>query len=215
MSDSSNEKPRLLLASASPRRRELLGLLGVSFTVIVSRFNEDSLAHLQNGEEYVRQASEGKANEVATRRSGFILGVDTDVVAPNGRILGKPENGDAARQMLALLSGQTHRVYSGITLIHADAPGQIRQRETRVVRTDVTFAPLPQAAIEAYVRTGEPLDKAGGYGIQGGAMPFVTRVDGDISNVIGLPLWTVAEMLTAFGVPLWKPEEGRAGAAPQ
>lgn len=199
------EPARVLLASASPRRRSLLGLLGVNFTVVVSRFDERSLAHLADPEEYVREAAAGKAAEVAARRSGYVLGVDTDVVSPDGAILGKPADADEARRMLRSLSGRAHRVYSGVALLHTSAPGQVERTEVRIVRTDVTFADLPDAAIDAYVATGEPMDKAGAYGIQGGAMPFVTRVEGDISNVIGLPLWTVAEMLTAFGVPLWRP----------
>ncbi len=198
-------RPRLLLASASPRRRELLARLGVRFTVVASRFDEASLASIADPEEYVRRAAAGKAHEVARRRSGIVLSVDTDVVAPDGAILGKPSNADDARRLLRKLSGQTHTVYSGVVLLEVGGNGgeRILRSETRVIATHVTFADLPDAAIDAYVATGEPLDKAGAYAIQGGAMPFVTRVDGDLSSVIGLPLWTVGEMLTNFGVPLW------------
>jgi septum formation protein len=155
----------------------------------------------------VRRAAAGKAQDVARRRAGIILGVDTDVVAPDGAILGKPADANEARRLLRLLSGQTHHVYSGVVLLEVgeNSDERILRSETRVITTRVTFADLPDAAIDAYVATGEPLDKAGAYAIQGGAMPFVTRVDGDLSNVIGLPLWTVAEMLSAFGVPLWNP----------
>jgi septum formation protein len=170
---------------------------------VVSRFNEGSLSHLTDAEEYVIAAATGKAEEVAQRRSGIILGVDTDVVASEGDILGKPIDADDAKRMLRRLSGKTHRVYSGVVLLRAKE-GIIQQRENRVVATDVTFGDLPDAAIEAYVATGEPLDKAGAYGIQGGGMPFVKRIDGDHSNVIGLPLWTVTELLTQFNVPLWE-----------
>lgn len=202
-----NSPRRLLLASASPRRRELLARLGVRFTVVTSRFDENSLVHVLDPEDYVRQAASGKAHEVARRRAGIILGVDTDVVDPDGAILGKPADAKEARDLLRRLSGKTHVVYSGVTLLETGDGGDARilRSETRVVATRVTFADLPDAAIDAYVATGEPFDKAGGYAIQGGAMPFVTRMDGDLSNVIGLPLWTVAEMLTAFGVPLWNP----------
>lgn len=199
------EGPRLLLASASPRRRELLGLLGVRFTVVVSRFDENTLAHLTNGEEYVRRAAEAKADEVAARRTGLILGVDTDVVAPGGGILGKPANAADARRMLRALSGATHRVYSGVVLLESRGEHAVVRRDARVVETRVTFVDLPDAAINAYIATGEPFDKAGGYAIQGGALPFVSRVEGDLSNVIGLPLPTLAAMLTEFGVGLWKP----------
>lgn len=201
-----SEERRLLLASASPRRRELLGTLGVRFTVVVSRFNEDTLSYITDGEEFVRTAATKKAEEVASRREGLILGVDTDVVAPDGSILGKPTDPEDAKRILRFLRGKTHRVYSGVVLLDSDGRGTIVRRETRVVRTDVTFANVPDTAIENYVATGEPLDKAGAYGIQGAAMPFVTRIEGDLSNVIGLPLWTVAEMLTGFGMSLWKPQ---------
>lgn len=194
----------LFLASASPRRRELLARLGVRFTVVVSRFDEATLPRQIDGAEYVRRAAQAKAQEVARRRSGLILGVDTDVVAPDGQILGKPADAEEARRMLRRLSGRTHTVFSGVALMHSDGSADgITDCEIRVVATAVTLAELPDTAIDAYVATGEPLDKAGGYGIQGGAMPFVTRVEGDPSNVIGLPLWTVAEMLAARGVPLW------------
>ena len=194
--------PRLLLASASPRRRELLGLLGVRFTVVASRFDENSLAHLTDPEAYVPAAAEGKAREVAGRRAGIVLGVDTDVVAPDGRILGKPRDDEDAVAMLRSLAGRTHRVYSGVALLESDGR-TVTRRDVRLVETRVTFGDLSDDAVRAYVATGEPRDKAGAYGIQGGALAFVTRIDGDLSNVIGLPLWTLAEMLKAFGVPLW------------
>lgn len=193
---------RLLLASASPRRRDLLRRLGVRFSVVVSRFDEASLSHLRDAEEYVVRAASGKAEEVATRRNGLILGVDTDVVAPDGRILGKPADAQEAFAMLRALSGRTHTVYSGVTLVEAEK-GRVLRRESRLVATRVTMAELPDRAIAAYVATGEPMDKAGGYGMQGGALAFVTRIDGDPSSVIGLPLWTVATLLDAFGAPLW------------
>jgi septum formation protein len=205
------ETPRLLLASASPRRRELLALLGVRYNVAVSRFAEETLAHLTDPIEYVRRAAESKAAEVAHRHPGsLVLGVDTDVVAPDGTILGKPRDAADAHRLLRSLSGHTHSVYSGVSLLQADAAGEIVRRTVRVEETRVTFAVLPDSAIAAYVATGEPMDKAGAYGIQGGAMAFVTRIEGDLSNVIGLPLWTVGEMLASFGVPLWKPRESAA-----
>ena len=192
----------LLLASASPRRRDLLDLVGVRYLVVVSRFDEASLRHLTNPEEYVRAAATGKAEEVASRREGVILGVDTDVVAPDGTILGKPEDTDDACRMLRSLSGRTHRVLSGVCLLRSRG-GDIVQRDLRVVETAVTFADLPNDAIQAYVGTGEPMDKAGAYGIQGGGLAYVVRLDGDLSNVIGLPLPTVTAMLPAFGISLW------------
>lgn len=203
MSDASGAAPRLLLASASPRRRELLALLGVRFTVIVSRFDEDSLKHLTDPVEYVRAAALGKAEEVASRRAGITLGCDTDVVSPDGAILGKPTDADDARQLLRSLSGKTHSVYSGVALLESLEPGVVTRRNVRVVETRVTFDRLSDAAIDAYVATGDPMDKAGAYGIQSGALGFVTRLDGDLSNVIGLPLPTLRGMLEEFGVPLY------------
>ena len=192
----------LYLASASPRRRELLAYLGVAFTVEVSRFDEEALkARISDPAQYVRAAALGKARNVASRRAGIILGCDTDV-ALDGVILSKPvDAGDAAR-MLRTLSGQTHSVHSAVALLESDGATVTRQ-DMRVVETRVTFDTLSDAAIAAYVATGDPLDKAGAYGIQTGGIAFVRRVDGDLSSVIGLPLPTVREMLTAFGVPLW------------
>lgn len=197
------EPPRLLLASASPRRRQLLALLGVHFTVVRSRFDESRLAHLTDPLQYVRRAAEEKAAEVARRRAGLVLGADTDVVAPDGTILGKPRDDEDAARMLRALSGKTHRVYSGVALLRSDGSA-IVERDVRVAETAVTFGPLSEEAIHAYVATGEPRDKAGAYAVQGGAMAFLTRIEGDLSSVIGLPLWTVAEMLAGAGLPLWR-----------
>ena len=195
---------RLLLASASPRRRELLALLGgLRCTVVVSRFDESTLSHLTDPAEYVQKAALSKAEEVASRRAGIILGADTDVVDPDGRILGKPESHEVARQMLKNLSGKTHLVFGGVAVLRSNGKGDISHREVRVIQTRVTFATLSDAAIDAYVQTGEPMDKAGAYGIQGAALPFVSRIDGDLSNVIGLPLTTTVEMLQNAGVRLW------------
>lgn len=198
------DAPRLLLASASPRRRELLALLGVRFTVVVSRFDEDSLKWLTDPVEYVRAAALGKAEEVASRRVGITLGCDTDVVSPNGMILGKPVDADDAKRLLRSLSGKTHSVYSGVALLESEGGGEVTRRDVRVVETRVTFDDLSDAAINAYVATGDPLDKAGAYGIQSGALAFVSRVDGDLSNVIGLPLPTLRVMFENFGVPLFE-----------
>jgi septum formation protein len=203
MADVSGAAPRLLLASASPRRRELLALLGVRFTVVVSRFDEDSLRHLADPVEYVRAAALGKAEEVASRRAGITLGCDTDVVSPDGVILGKPTDADDAKRLLRSLSGKTHSVYSGVALLESPEPGTVTRRDVRVVETRVTFDNLSDAAIAAYVATGDPMDKAGAYGIQSGALGFVSRLDGDLSNVIGLPLPTLRGMLEEFGVPLY------------
>ena len=170
----------------------------------VSRFDEATLAHLADPEEYVRRAAEGKAREVAGRLSGFILGVDTDVVSPDGVVLGKPADPDDARRMLQALSGRTHTVLSALCLLDADggSGGTVRQ-ETALVETRVTFAPLSNRAIETYIATSEPYDKAGGYGFQGRAMAFIATLDGDPSSVIGLPLATTVRLLEGWNIPLW------------
>jgi septum formation protein len=157
----------------------------------------------------VRRAAEGKAIDVAERHFGLVLGVDTDVVAPNGRVLGKPKNAGEATAMLSMLSEKTHTVLTAVALMESfpDKSG-IVHCESRLIETQVTFAPLTAEAIAAYVATGEPYDKAGGYGFQGGALAFVATIDGDPSSVIGLPLAPVTQMLTAQNVPLWSTRSG-------
>ncbi|MFY7952942.1 MAG: Maf family protein [Armatimonadaceae bacterium] len=197
---------RITLASASPRRRELIAHLGVSCTIMPSAFDEESVADSATPEEYVLAAAIGKAHDVARHCDGIVIGIDTDVVDPEGMILGKPSTPEAARAMLQSLAGRTHRVLSGVVVAES-AGGNVNRQSTAVVETKVTMAPLDRQAIDAYIATGEPFDKAGGYGMQGGAMPFVTRIDGDPSNVIGIPLWTLAQMLREFDIPLWTREE--------
>jgi septum formation protein len=153
---------------------------------------------------YVTRAAECKAAEVASRTAdAIVLGVDTDVVAPDGTILGKPIDAIDARRMLRLLSGQTHHVYSSLCALRVES-GIIRQRGARLVAVAVTFRVLDDSMIDAYLRTGEYSDKAGAYGIQGRAMAFVERLDGDLSAVIGLPLVALTDLLGEFGVPLWE-----------
>jgi septum formation protein len=172
LTERSGETPRLLLASASPRRRELLALLGVRYSVVVSRFDEGTLAHLTDPVEYVRTAAESKAEEVARRHSDcFVIGVDTDVVAPDGTILGKPQDAADARRLLRSLSGQTHSVYSGVALLQADRAGSILRRDVRVEETRVTFADLPDAAIDAYIATGEPWTRRAPMAFRAGRWP--------------------------------------------
>lgn len=192
----------VIIASASPRRRELIAHLGVPYDIVPSTFDEASVANLETPEDYVRSAALGKALDVARHRDGIVVGIDTDVVDPDGVVLGKPASRDHAVAMLESLAGKTHRVVSGVAVLET-IDGKVVREATRTVETKVTMAPLEPEAIAAYVATGEPFDKAGGYGMQGGAMAFVTKIDGDPSNVIGLPLWTLAEMLRDFGVPLW------------
>jgi len=196
--------PRLLLASTSPRRRELLGLLGLPFDVIASRYDEDSLS--PDGltpPDYVTHLAAGKASEVAARTEGdaLVIGADTTVIL-DGATLNKPADGEDARRMLRLLSGRTHQVYTGLCLI-AVQNGLMGSVQTDHAVTDVTFDTLTDETIAVYVSTGEPLDKAGAYGIQGKALSFIPGIHGDYFNVVGLPVFLLCKMLPRFGINIW------------
>ena len=190
-------KARLILASGSPRRRELLGLFGVPFEVIPALGAEEAAGELPP-EEYVRRLAGAKGAEVARRvgdASAVVIAADT-VVEADGTILGKPGSPDDAARMLRLLSGREHRVWSGLSV----------RQGARVLgaaeRTAVRFRPLAEDEIAAYTSTGEPLDKAGAYGYQGLASLFVERIEGDYFNVVGLPLCRLGLLLKEFGVRL-------------
>jgi len=177
---------KLVLASASPRRRELLGLLGLEFDVVPA-----GVAEISDGDPPVIVVENAlrKARAVADSRPGsVVLGVDTDVVC-DGRLLGKPgDDGDATARLRAL-AGRTHEVLSGVALI---AGGR---EESDLVRTAVTFRDLDDREIEAYVATGEWRDRAGGYAVQGLGSALVERIEGDLSNVIGLPIPVLSRMI--------------------
>ncbi len=183
--------PPLVLASTSPRRRELLGLLGLPFEVIGSRYDESQLSPAGlSPDSYVTQLARGKASEVAGRvaPNTLVLGADTTVVL-DGAFLNKPADAADACRMLRRLSGRTHAVYTGLCLIHDQTV------LSNFAVTEVTFSSLTDAVISAYVATGEPLDKAGAYGIQGTALSFIPSIHGDYFNVIGLPLEYSRRML--------------------
>ena len=172
-----------MLASASPRRRKLLVGADIAHRVRPADVDETCAPDL-TAEATVLILAERKARQVACAEAdGLVLGADT-VVELDGQILGKPASAEDARAMLARLSGRTHRVVTGVSLIE---PGSGNHRELVVVSL-VTFRPLDAAEIEAYVASGEPLDKAGSYGIQGGGGAFVAHLDGSFSNVVGLPI---------------------------
>lgn len=185
----------LVLASASPRRAELVERLGIPFRVEPSRYLEQDGDRRGNPARLVEELALAKAKEVSTRLGrGFVLGADT-VVVLDGAVLEKPSDPDDARRMLAMLAGRWHEVYTGLALIGADAA----QARTAHERTRVKFRSLLPAEIEAYVRTGEPLDKAGAYGIQGFGAALVERVDGCYTNVVGLPLARLVSLLREGG----------------
>jgi len=191
-----NDCGQLILASASPRRRELLQQIGVKFRVEVADIDETPLS-AETPAAYVARLALGKAQKVAANNPGcVVLGSDTTVVLDD-EILGKPENDADARRILATLAGRRHQVMTAVALERDD-----QQRQQTVI-TQVHFAALTAAQIAAYVATGEPADKAGAYGIQGLGAVLVDAIDGSYSNVVGLPLTETAAMLQEFNIPIW------------
>lgn len=181
--------PRLVLASASPRRAELLRAAGIEFDVLPADVDETPRAG-EGPDAYVRRLAGEKARAVAAMARNYpVLAADTTVVAGE-EILGKPADDTDARRMLARLSGRVHQVITGVALLHR---GELH---VDAESTAVEFAPMSAAEIEWYVATGEPRDKAGAYAIQGYASRFVTRIDGSYSNVVGLPMALVYQLLT-------------------
>src|SRR6266550_8305936 len=188
----------LVLASASPRRRELLRNAGIAFIVQPSKIPE-----LPREGEAPQACAERLATEKARdvfrqRPQDFVLGADTIVIV-GGQILGKPRDAADAARMLRLLSGRTHQVTTGVCLIGPDRKGRSPLEETRSETTLVTMSELSDDDIQSYVATGEPLDKAGAYAIQGRASGWISRIEGDYFNVVGLPVSLVYRMLRENG----------------
>jgi septum formation protein len=192
--------PSIILASASPRRRELMSLLGVEFQVVPSVVDEETvdLPHVHPGA-FVRALAMLKAEDVAERvKDGLILGADT-VVVLGEEIIGKPRDVADAARMLNALKGRTHQVFTGLALIRVENGVTMSQAEDHV-ETDVRMRNFSAETLHAYLDTGEPLDKAGAYGIQGRGAVLVEGIAGDFYNVVGLPLARLSEMLESFGV---------------
>jgi septum formation protein len=188
-------RPQVILASASPRRRRLLRQIGVAFRVNPADVDET----VRSGEQpadYVARVAIEKAAAVWSREEGSlpVLAADTTVVL-EGDILGKPSGRDEAIGMLRRLSGRTHEVYSAVA-VQAGA----KRVADRLNVTRVTFAPLDPDWIEAYCESGEPMDKAGAYGVQGVAAGRIVRIEGSFSGVMGLPLYETSELLRSFEV---------------
>jgi nucleoside triphosphate pyrophosphatase len=183
----------LVLASTSPRRRQLLEMLGLPFRVVAPDVEETPAAG-EAPDQYVVRLARAKAAAVAAREPGaLVLGADTTVEI-RGEMLGKPASPAEAVAMLQKLQGRTHHVFTAVSLTSA---GRI---EEALDVTDVTFRPLGEAVIAGYVATGEPMDKAGGYAVQGRGAALVEGIRGDFFGVMGLPVRLVLELLERFGV---------------
>ena len=189
-------KKPLILASASPRRRELLNLLGIPFTCVVSGadehiFDADALSPAELVQCLARQKAEAAASLL--KSPAVVIGADTIVVL-EGRVLGKPADEADARFMLQSLAGRIHEVYTGLCVLESDTQRSISAAE----RTAVHFGPMTEEEICAYVATGEPMDKAGAYAIQGKCAPYIERIEGCYYNVMGLPLFRLRQVLANF-----------------
>lgn len=179
---------KVILASASPRRRELLAQIGMDFKVIISKADENISEPAP--EQLVMKLSNIKAMAVYEEHgiedeATIILGADT-VVAFDGKVLGKPKDTQQAKEMLSMLSDNTHQVFTGVTILYKKQGGL--KSETFYDKTTVYTYPISDKEIDQYIMTGEPMDKAGSYGIQGIGAKFIKKIDGDYNNVVGLPV---------------------------
>lgn len=179
---------KVILASASPRRRELLAQIGMDFKVIISKADENISEPAP--EQLVMKLSDIKAMAVYEEHgiedeATIILGADT-VVAFDGKVLGKPKDTQQAKEMLSMLSDNTHQVFTGVTILYKKQ-GELKS-ETFYDKTTVYTYPISDKEIDEYIMTGEPMDKAGSYGIQGIGAKFIKKIDGDYNNVVGLPV---------------------------
>ena len=182
---------KLVLASCSPRRRELLSLAGIPFESVSPDVDESCDL---SADQAVAVLSARKAKAVGAMLPGRrVLAADT-LVAVDGRPLGKPADVEDAANMLRSLSGRTHQVFTGVSVLSPSG-----ELFTEADRSDVTFCPIPEEEILAYVRSGEPMDKAGAYALQGRASLWITRLEGSYSSVIGLPLYLVRKLLLRSG----------------
>ena len=191
---------QVILASGSPRRKELLELIGVDFKIITS--NKEEIITSTNPEEVVKELSLMKAEDVAEGVTGpaIILGADT-VVAHGGRILGKPKDAEDAVNMIRSFAGDDHFVYTGVCIIRKEADGSVR-KISFAEGTQVTVYPMTEEEIERYVASGEPMDKAGAYAIQGLFAPYIKGIEGDYYNIVGFPIAGIYQKLKEEGIVL-------------
>ncbi len=191
------EMAKIVLASASPRRVELLGSLGLDFDVVASMADED-VDPLMEPRKMVEELARRKASAVSVRHRGsVVLGADT-IVCVDGKVLGKPADAEDAARMLQDLQGREHVVYTGVCVMWADEGIQETASEATLVR----FAQMSRREIEKYVESKEPMDKAGAYAIQGLGSIFITGITGDYSNVVGLPLRLTGILLGKAGISI-------------
>jgi septum formation protein len=186
---------KLILASSSPRRKQLLEQIGLEFKIDASNIDEIVDPLLQPVEQ-VELFSKQKAEAIASKYTDALILAADSMVAINGEVLGKPKDKDDAKRMLKKLSGTQHSIVTGFTLIDT----QTKQSITRSVETKVWFKKLSEEEIEAYITKAQPFDKAGSYGIQDLAAIFVEKIEGDYFGSVGLPLFALAEELKKFGV---------------
>ena len=185
----------IILASQSPRRRELLSLFGLPFTICVANIDETMDPQKPAAEEVAR-VSRCKALAVPRSEDAVVIAADTIVVC-EGTVLGKPHSPEEAERMLQMLSGRDHQVMTGVTVLRGE------QERVFTEITDLHFRRLTEKEIIRYVKSGEPMDKAGGYGIQGGAALFCEKITGDYYNVMGLPVCRLGMILRSLGLPVW------------
>ncbi|MBQ4488537.1 MAG: septum formation inhibitor Maf [Ruminobacter sp.] len=184
----------IILASASPRRRELLRNMGYDFLVIPADIDESRLSSTESPVDYVKRLSMAKAMKILDdNRSSIVIGVDT-IVALGMQIYGKPADYEDFKRIMTSLSGQTHLVHTGLSVV------SVEKKVNMCVTTEVTFVKLAEKDIEYYWSTGEPKDKAGGYAIQGIGNAFIRKISGSVSSVIGLPQAELRDVFSSFSV---------------
>ena len=188
---------KIILASQSPRRRDLLKQIGLEFEIDPSNYEEDMSLKMKPNK-LAEFLSLGKAKDISQRhKDSIIISADT-IVAIGGEVFGKPKTSERAKYMLKKFSGKAHSVITGFTIIDTGTNKQI----TKSVETKVYFKSLSEKEIDAYIATGEPLDKGGGYAIQGLAALFVEKIEGDYFNIVGLPILALTEELKNLGVKI-------------
>ena len=205
---------QMILASASPRRKELLEQIGAEFVICPAKGEE--VITETDPSAVVMELSRQKAEEVAygviiyneqhadltTPQDILVIGADT-VVAYENQILGKPKDEEDARRMLTMLSGKTHSVYTGVTFVFIDKEGRTGEH-CFFEKTDVCMSPLPEEEMDRYIQSGDPMDKAGSYGIQGRFAIHIKEIRGDYNNVVGLPVARLYQELQKLGVSIWE-----------